>query len=150
MATKPKKIKGQRITVAVPKSQRQGKTGRPVGSRQRRKFEETKLGFVIKYEAPIEYDIIMSSCTTGAFPEPDVGVIEIVANASIDPLFKKPRFWRYFEVYKRDGCFAPRAMKLTPFLKQKYDRVVENKIKSYVKAKRSDIKKNIINKREVK
>ena len=92
MATKPKKIKGQRITVAVPKSQRQGKTGRPVGSRQRRKFEETKLGFVIKYEAPIEYDIIMSSCTTGAFPEPDVGVFEVVAKASIDRFLKKPGY----------------------------------------------------------
>lgn len=150
MATKPKKIKGQRITIAVPKSQRQGKTGRPVGSKQRRRFEETKLGFVIKYEAPTEYDIIMSSCKKGAFPEPDVEVIEIVANASIDPLFKKPRFWRYFDLYKKEGCFAPRAMKLTPFLKQKYERVVENKIKNYVKAKSSDIKKNIINKREVK
>ena len=150
MATKPKKIHGQRITTYVHPTKRNGLPGRPKGTKARRQFDETKLGFIIKYEAPLEYDMIMKTCPDSNFPEPDIDLIEAIANISTDKLFSKPIFWRYFDIYKRDGCFATRAMRLTPLLKNKYERVVENKIKNYIKAKRSDIKRTIIKMREVK
>lgn len=86
MATKPLIKNGVRITL---KSKSNGKPGRPKGTKKKRLFEETKLGFLLKYETPIEYELIMSSTPKSVFPEPKIKVIEAITLASPNPVFQK-------------------------------------------------------------
>ena len=78
MATKPLLKNGIRITT---KGKPTGKQGRPKGTRKKRHFDETKLGFFLKYEAPIEYELIMASTPKGVFPEPTIKIIEAITLA---------------------------------------------------------------------
>lgn len=86
MATKPLLKNGIRITT---KGKPTGKQGRPKGTRKKRHFDETKLGFFLKYEAPIEYELIMASTPKGVFPEPTMKIIEAITLASPNPVFQK-------------------------------------------------------------
>lgn len=129
MATPPKLVNGKRITV---KKKSYGKVGRPKGTRLRRKFEETKLGFFLKYEAPIEYELIMQSTPQSAFPEPKINVIEAIAISSHNPVFEKGKYYRYLEEYRINKCSALRPKILTEKRKAYYERILNNQIERYI------------------
>lgn len=135
MATKPLTKNGVRITM---KSKSNGKPGRPKGTKKKRQFEETKLGFLLKYEAPIEYELIMSSTPKSIFPEPSIKVIEAITLASPNPVFQKNKFFRYLEDYKKNKLFCIRAKILTAKRKIFYERIQMNQIKKYIESKKKE------------
>lgn len=135
MATKPLTKNGVRITM---KSKSNGKPGRPKGTKKKRQFEETKLGFLLKYEAPIEYELIMFSTPKSIFPEPSIKVIEAITLASPNPVFQKNKFFRYLEDYKKNKLFCIRAKILTAKRKIFYERIQMNQIKKYIEFKKKE------------
>lgn len=66
-----------------------------------REFHETRLGYFIQHEAPLEYNIIME-VSGGREPNPDM--IEGISYASLNPFFKKPKFRRALIEYRKNGC----------------------------------------------
>lgn len=120
------------------KSKSNGKPGRPKGTKKKRQFEETKLGFLLKYEAPIEYELIMSSTPKSIFPEPSIKVIEAITLASPNPVFQKNKFFRYLEDYKKNKLFCIRAKILTAKRKIFYERIQMNQIKKYIESKKKE------------
>nr|DAL56927.1 MAG TPA_asm: hypothetical protein [Caudoviricetes sp.] len=68
---------------------------------KRREFYETRLGYFIQHEAPLEYDIIMD--VSGGC-EPNVDMIEALGYASLNPLFRKSKFRRALIEYRKRGC----------------------------------------------
>lgn len=132
---KAKTFRGQRLTKAVPsKRKRRKKDGRPKGTIKRYKFSETKLGFMLKYETPVEYDLIIEHTQGGEKGEPTVAIIETIASASTDPSFKKEKFKRYLDLYKAKGLYIGRAKKMTDERKVYYEKIRKTKLKMYIKA----------------
>lgn len=68
---------------------------------KRREFYETRLGYFIQHEAPLEYEIIME--VSGGC-EPNVDMIEALGYASLNPLFRKAKFRRALIEYRKKGC----------------------------------------------
>lgn len=122
--TAPKKIRGIRLTRSVPKT---GKRGRAKGTVRKRKFEETRLGFFLKYETPMEYQLIMQSIPMGENGVPPVELIEFVGKASLDPSFSKPKFKRYLEEYREQGVCIPYTIKLTARKMNYYNKIMKSK-----------------------
>lgn len=129
MATKPLIKNGVRITL---RGKQTGKQGRPKGTLKKRQFEETRLGFFLKYEAPIEYELIMSSTPKSVFPEPSIKIINAITLASPNPVFQKNKFFRYLDEYRRHKLWCPRAKVLTPTRKVFYERLQANLMKQYI------------------
>lgn len=83
---------------------------------KRREFYETRLGYFIQHEAPLEYDIIME--VSGGC-EPNVDMIEALGYASLNPLFRKAKFRRALIEYRKKGCHThhpKQADAITEFL----------------------------------
>lgn len=130
-----RKIRNVRQT-KQPKKQaikRRKQDGRPKGTFKKFKFEETKLGFLLKYETPLEYELIINSIPFNPFPEPPIEVIEIVTRASKDPTFKKGKFFRYLEEYRIHGLCCRRAKKLTPERMFYYESIRDKKMELFIK-----------------
>lgn len=125
---RPRIRKNRKTTIA----KLSGKVGRPKGTRIKRKFEETKLGFFLKYEAPIEYELIMESTPKSANPEPNIKMIEVVAASSHNPVFRKPKFFRYLEEYRVNKLCEPTPKRLTPKREEYYARMLENQNRRYL------------------
>ena len=128
----PLKVRGVRVTVpASKKGYGKGtKGGRPKGTYKRYHFSQTKLGFMMRYETPAEYKLVMGdNDTENYFYEPPIEQIEVVAKASPDPSFKKKKFKRYLEEYRKYGncCFRPKLM--TPAREKYYTKMYEMKMK---------------------
>lgn len=142
MSTKPLKIKGVRQT--NPMKPLSGKLGRPQGTRARRKFEETRLGFMLKYETPLEYSLIMGAAQSkNPFPAPEIELIEAVCNASDDISFSKSKFKKYLEEYRKNGIHCDRPKLITKRLEHYYSEVRRNKLKAYMSGRRVELKKII-------
>ncbi|MFI3294065.1 MAG: hypothetical protein SNI70_11190, partial [Rikenellaceae bacterium] len=93
---KAKRYKGVRATKAAPQSKhRRKEDGRPKGTLKKFKFEETRLGFMLKYEIPALYEVIMRMTPKSQYPEPKVKIIEMVCRVSSDPSLSKAKFARY-------------------------------------------------------
>ena len=73
----------------------------PEKKSKRREFYETRLGYFIQHEAPLEYSIIMD--VSGGC-EPNVDMIEALGYASLNPLFRKSKFRRALIEYRKRGC----------------------------------------------
>lgn len=72
--------------------------------RKKRTFDETRIGFFLKHEAPLEYDLIYNQmCGKGA---PTADLIEQVGYSSFNPLFKKPKFRRALIEYRQYGLYC--------------------------------------------
>ena len=71
--------------------------------RKRRRFEDTRVGHLLKYEAPLEYGLITSVYAKGGVPSHNL--IEHVGYASSNPLFKKPKFRKALIEYRKYGLF---------------------------------------------
>lgn len=113
---KAKKVKNVRKTKApfFQRGKRRKEDGRPRGTFKKYKFEETKLGFMLKYETPVVYTILMNTLARTSCQEPPVELIEVVCRASQDISFEKPKFRRYLKEYARCGLYCHRPKRMTP------------------------------------
>ena len=91
-----KKLLKTQSLVEQPKKHK--KRGR---KRKKRAFEETKVGFLLKHEAPLEYRLIMEVNSR----MPTAELIEAIGYASINLLFRKPKFRRALIEYRRRGLY---------------------------------------------
>lgn len=137
--TRAKKLYGIRQTAVVPVIFR-SRLGRPKGSRKKRRFEQTRLGFFLMYETPAEYSLIMQATAPGLFPAPSADLIGVVAAASTDPAFGKPKFARYLSEYRKWGIFPKRAKKMTPVREAYYVRLRDQKARLFLRCNRKRIR----------
>lgn len=140
---KPKKFKGARITLPPDPwpTPRRKEDGRPKGTLKKYKFEETRLGFMLKYEVPAVYEIIMRMTPKGVFVEPTMRTIRVVCSASDDPALKKPKFLRYLEEYDEKGICCNRPKKLTAERAKFYAAMREKKLNSYIQRNEDKVQK---------
>ena len=138
---KAKKVKNVRITKAPPwrKGKRRKEDGRPRGTFKRYKFEETKLGFMLKYETPVVYGILMNTLIRTSSQEPSTELIEVVCRASRDSSFKKPKFRRYLKEYARYGLYCHRPKRMTPELEAYYAHIRKVKKDKFIYRNREKI-----------
>ena len=93
---------------------RKREDGRPQGTFKRFPFDQTRIGFMLRYEMPVVYHLLRRLYHRQQPFEPDWHVIELVAEASKDPSFRKAKFSRYLEDYRRNGVYCRRGKRLTP------------------------------------
>lgn len=92
---------------ASPKKRRRRKRGRPKG-RTIKPFRETRLGYMMRHETPLEYRILMDvSRQMGRYRKPDPSFVEALAYCSAAPFFRKPKFWRAMTEYRKYGLRSP-------------------------------------------
>lgn len=91
--------------------------------RQKRRFEETAVGYYIAHEAPVEYALLMDANIIG---EPSANLIEYIGYASLNPLFKKPKFRRALKEYRECGLYPLRPRKASPQVERYYMRIRKN------------------------
>lgn len=84
---------------------------------KRREFYETRLGYFIQHEAPLEYGIIMD--VSGGY-EPNVDMIEALGYASLNPLFRKAKFRRALIEYRKRGCHTHHPKQATAITEFSY------------------------------
>lgn len=94
-----------------------GETRKAKRNQKKRHFDETKLGFFLKYEAPIEYELVMTSTPKSVFPEPSIKIIEAITLASPNPVFQKNKFYRYLEEYRKNKLCTSKPKRMTPVKK---------------------------------
>lgn len=114
--------------------------GRPKGTRKKRLFEETRLGFMLKYETPLEYSLIMEGTPRCRFSEPSYDLIKTICETSGDMSFNKKKFKTYLEEYKEQGIYCDRPKKLTPEREAYYNKLKLNKIKTYTSGQKKHLK----------
>ena len=85
---------------------RKRKPGRPKGHSVR-PFEQTRIGFMLKHEVPIEYKLIMEVTELLKLRAPSFELIEAIGYASDDSFFKKTKYWRCLKDYKKYGLRPP-------------------------------------------
>lgn len=129
----PKAQKKRNLRITKPNLKRTTrKIGRPKGTLKKFLFEETKLGFMLKHEIPVVYTILMNSIPKGEVSSPSPSLIFKVCKASKDPSFKKNKFFRYFEEYKKYGLYCKRGKRLTPERRIYYERLRKKKMKDFI------------------
>lgn len=134
---KMKKGKNRRQTRTVGQtSPRRREDGRPRGTLKRFLFDETRLGFMLRYEMPVVYHLLRRLCAGQQPFEPDWRVIDTVARASKDPSYHKPKFRRYLEEYSRDGLCCRRGKRLTPGRKAYYEGIRRRKTEEFIRRNR--------------
>lgn len=111
---------------------RKREDGRPRGTFKRFPFDETRIGFMLRYEMPVVYHLLRRLCASQQPFEPDWRVIASVAEASKDPSFKKAKFHRYLDDYRRNGVYCRRGKRLTPGRKAYYEDIRRRKTEEYI------------------
>lgn len=97
---------------------------------------------MLRYETPLEYGLIMRSIPIiNPFPEPPIEVIEVIAKSSRDPSFKKKKFFRYLEEYRKNGVCCKRGKKITPELEAYYKSIRDKKLELYIERNKRRINK---------
>lgn len=130
---KAQKRFGRRLTKApLPQKNRRKQDGRPKGTLKRYRFDETRLGFMLRYEVPVVYDVLMQLLPFSYWPEPPIAVVEAVCKASKDPSLRKPKFYRYLEEYRRTGLYCKRPKRLTSQRRVYYQRLRDKKLARYI------------------
>ena len=121
-----KRLREKRQLLEAEREARKHRPGRPRKVRQRKTFRdrrkkhefyETRVGYFLALEAPLEYKLIVEA-SGNCEPHPDL--IEQIGYSSLNPLFKKPKFRRALIEYRQLGCYAYRANHITPKIAQKY------------------------------
>lgn len=131
--TKAKMYRGHRMTLnPKPGRNPERKCGRPRQSYKRYRFEQTHLGFFLKYEVPVIYDILVNLTPPMPIFEPPYLLIRKVCASSSDPSLKKPKFERYLQEYKQCGLYCRRAVKLTPVKAAYYKGIRERKLQQFI------------------
>ncbi|WP_206759853.1 hypothetical protein [Dysgonomonas sp. GY75] len=132
--------KNKRLTQSPKKRKfRKKEEGRPKGTYKRYSFEETRLGFMLKYEAPVVFDIIMRMTPVSMAGEPPLLLIKTICKSSDDTSLKKPKFFRYLEEYARLGLFCKRPKILTEERKIYYEAIRKKKLDMYMKENKDRI-----------
>lgn len=110
------------------KSEYQEKKSKKKSGRKtiKRKFEETRLGHLLKLEAPTEYGLILELGGTSA---PSADLIEQLSYSSINPLFKKAKFRRCLIEYRKTGLYCGKPCKITPQIEAYYVKLRKNQLK---------------------
>lgn len=103
------------------------------------KFEETKLGFMLRHEPLVVFSILMKSLPSSPFVEPPVDLIRTISQGRVDPAFRKVKFKRYLEEYERTGLCYKRVKRMTPEWEIYYERIREVKMRKFVKKNRKRI-----------
>lgn len=131
---KAKRYRNKRITKAPPSTRKKQRKedGRPRGTFKRYLFEETRLGFLLKYEAPVVYHIIMLMTRNAVFKEPSPLLIRQVCHCSADPTLRKKKFFKYLDEYERLGLYCKRPKRLTPEREMYYREIREKKLMKYI------------------
>lgn len=124
-----------------PASPRKRGDGRPKGTLKRFSFDETRLGFMLRYEMPVVYHLLRRLCSGQQPFEPDWRVVDAVARASKDPSYRKPKFRRYLEEYSRDGLCCRRGKRLTPGRKAYYEGIRRRKTEAFIRQNRVRLEK---------
>lgn len=123
------------------KSRKRGRErGRPKGTFRRFPFEETRIGFMLRYEMPVVYQLLKQLCGKQSSFEPDWRVIDSLARASKDASYEKPKFKRYLEEYREKGLYCLRGKQLTPKRRAYYESVRKHKTEEYIRMNRRVIK----------
>lgn len=131
---------GLRMTRStLTRSPRHPQDGRPKGTFKRFAFHETKLGFMLRYEAPLVYHLLRIVAPRHIRFEPEWEVVKAVCDASDDPSLRKPKFHRYLEEYRQHGVFCRRAKRLTPSRLAYYESVRRRKIAQFVARYREEL-----------
>lgn len=113
--------------------------GRPKGSLKKFPFEETRLGFMLKYESPVVFDLIQLLSPHSRKTRPHPALVSAVCSASRDPAFDKPKFRAYLDEYIRHGVYCKRGKKITPEREKYYERIRRNKLQKYIRRNREEI-----------
>lgn len=143
-----RKPRPKRRTRRVPIPQgikRKKEDGRPQGTYKRFPFEQTRLGFMLKYEAPVVFDLIRELSPVSRKNNPSVKLIKTVCSASNDRSFRKPKFQRYLEEYERLGVYCNRGKTLTPDREAYYERIRKVKLSKYIKKNREEVERLRLN-----
>lgn len=136
--------KGKRQTRTVSRSkQRNPEEGRPKGTLKRYPFDQTRIGFMLRYEMPVVYHLLKHLYATQSRFEPDWRVIDTVAGASKDVSYKKAKFKRYLEEYRENGVFCRRGKTITPGRKAYYEGVRRRKVEAYIRRNRRVLQKQL-------
>lgn len=104
-----------------PKPKRQPKS--PGRKRILRRFDEVPLGYSLRMNTPLEYDLIMQ--VVGSNGVPDADLIEAISYASTNPFFRTELFRLQLIKYRKNGCTAEHP-KVPPSSKQ-IQRAIENR-----------------------
>lgn len=78
---------------------------------KKRKFSETRLGFMLAHEVPFEYQLILNTSRLMKMPYPTAQLIEAISYASPEPFFRKQKFWRCLMDYRKYGLNTPYIVK---------------------------------------
>lgn len=65
---------------------------------------------MLKHEAPLEYNLIVSANNMTTYP-PAADLIEAISYSSDNPLFRKPKFRRCLIEYRKYGLYSGRPKK---------------------------------------
>lgn len=143
MMTRTKNRNGRRQTAYVPPKGRRKKRklqdGRPRGTYKKYPFEQTRLGFLLKYEMPVVYRLLMLRYKDVPFPQPSPDVIRVICRGSRDKTCKKGKFKRAFEEYARNGICCRRPKLLTEKRKSYYDSIRKKKMQAFIRENREKI-----------
>ena len=99
---------------------------------------------MLKYECPAIYEVIRRMITYYDFVNPTVGFIEIVCRNSSDSSLKKAKFQRYLQEYREGGIYCRRAKRMTPQRELYYERIRQNKLRSYLKRNKKRVVRELI------
>lgn len=119
---------------------RKKEDGRPKGTLKRFPFEQTRLGFMLRYEMPVVYYLLRRLSPPAPLFEPEWQLVDSVCRASKDPSYKKPKYKRYLEEYARDGVYCKRGKRLTPERLVYYESIRRKKLAAFVRENRKRLR----------
>ncbi|WP_289764445.1 hypothetical protein [uncultured Duncaniella sp.] len=96
---------------------------------------------MLRYEMPVVYYLLRQLCFGMQPFEPDWRVVDSVARASNDPSYRKPKFRRYLEEYRRDGLCCRRGKRITPERKDYYEGIRRRKTEEFIRKNRLKLEK---------
>ena len=136
---KQKKIRRQPQKKPSPRQQkpRKREDGRPQGTLKRFPFDETRIGFMLRYEMPVVLIICSAGYAPRSSPSSRTGrSYGRWRQASKDPSCGKAKFRRYLDEYRRDGVYCRRGKRLTPERKAYYEGICRRKREEYIRRNR--------------
>ena len=139
----PKARKYRNIRLSKPpqsRKPRRREEGRPRGTFKRFPFEQTRLGFMLRYEMPVVYYLLRRLSPPETLFEPGWELVDAVCKASKDPSYLKKKFKRYLEEYARQGVYCKRGKRLTASRLAYYESIRRKKLEKFIRANRKRFK----------
>ncbi|MDD6104120.1 MAG: hypothetical protein PUB73_05890 [Bacteroidales bacterium] len=100
LSQKKKSLKKKRNPIMQnlprPRKKRKGK------KRTKRNFNETRIGFLLEHQTPLEYRILLEASGVLA---PTADLIETISYASLDPFFRTDEFRQALMEYRQVGLY---------------------------------------------